>query len=57
MYKRLPRCTTFDVSQSIHVAPLEITVAMPELPKWRVWLAGVKNIANYVASAIAPRAF
>lgn len=57
MYKRMARCATFDFSQSNEVAALEITVAMPEFPKWRIWLAGVENIANCVALAFAPRAF
>lgn len=57
IHERMPRCATFDFSQSSDVAALEITVAMSEFPKWRVWRAGVENIANYVALAFAPRAF
>lgn len=56
MYERMARGATFNFSQSNEVAALEITVAMPEFPKWRIRLAGVEDIANCVAFSIcAPR--
>jgi hypothetical protein len=44
--QRMARGASLDFPQSDEISPLEVAVAVLELPKWGVGRASVKDIAN-----------
>ena len=56
MYQGMTRCSAFDLSKTGQVPPLEIAIAVFELPQCRFRRAGVEDIAHCHESLVKIRA-
>lgn len=52
MYEGMPRCSTFDFSQSNQIASLKIAVAVLKLPQRAIGRCAVENVRYFVKSVL-----